>query len=57
MTGARVIVGGVRNCRRAVEWDMEPERRRSINAVLDLVKGHVSIRPTFGHSQRRRLSA
>jgi hypothetical protein len=36
---------------------MEPERPKVDPAVLDFVKGHVSIRPTFGHSQRRRLSA
>src|ERR1700733_3026065 len=47
MIGARVIVGGVRSCRRAVEWDMERERPKVDNAVPDFVKGHVSIRPTL----------
>jgi CRISPR-associated protein Cas1 len=41
MTGARVIVGGGRSCRRAVEWDVEPEQRKVDRSVLDFIKGHV----------------
>jgi hypothetical protein len=37
--GARLIVGGVRACRDAVERDMVPERPKVDRAVLDFIKG------------------